>query len=82
MEADLTREEFRELVKNNVLVPSVGKTFDATEKLIEDYLNPFVESNYIEGFDTEFNEDTKGFHLLVHFADEKDLEFSVAGVVA
>ena len=82
MEFDIAEEDFKQLVKENILIPSIAKTFDATEKLIEDYLNPFVESNYIEGFDTEFNEDTKGFHLLVHFADEKDLEFSVAGVIA
>jgi hypothetical protein len=79
MEADLTREEFRELVKNNVLVPSVGKTFDAAEKLAESFLNPYIENNYIEGFDTDFDEDTKGFRIAVHFDDETTLDFSIKG---
>jgi len=81
MESDvpeMTREDFKQLVKENVLIASIAKTFDAAEKLAEDYLNPFIENNFIEGFDTDFDEDTKGFHIVVHFADDEDLDFKVS----
>jgi hypothetical protein len=74
---ELTREQFQDLVKEKVLLRSIAKTFEAAEKVAEEFLNPFIESSYIEGFDTDFNEDTKGFHIAVHFADAEDLNFTI-----
>lgn len=84
MESDvpeMTRDDFKQLIKENILIPSIAKTFDATEKLAEDYLNPFIEDNRIEGFDTDFDDETNEFHIVVHFADDEDLNFKVVGSV-
>jgi len=76
--SELSRKDFEELVRLNVLVPSIIKTFDDAQKLAEDYLNPYIERDYIEGFDTDFNDDRE-FELVIHFKDMSDLNFSIRG---
>ena len=40
-----TREAFQQLVIANVMEPVIGQLWDKAEKIAEDYLNPFIESN-------------------------------------
>ena len=75
-----TREAFQQLVIANVMGSVIGQLWDKAEKIAEDYLNPFIESNYIEGFDTDFDSNN-AFTLVVHFASEEDLTFVAEGAL-
>lgn len=76
-----TREAFQQLVIANVMGPVIGQLWDKAEKIAEDYLNPFIESNYIEGFDTTDFDSNNAFTLVVHFASEEDLTFVAEGAL-
>lgn len=82
---DLDRSEFENVIKNDLLTKLVGKPIEECFETTNDFLNPYVEAGYIEGFDTDVDETQHTFEITTYFSDETSLLFRTAervGVIA
>jgi hypothetical protein len=80
---DLDRSEFGNIIKNDLFTKLVGKPIEERFEIVNDFLDPYVEAGYIEGFDTDVDETQHIFEITTYFSDETSLLFRTAeGVIA
>ena len=70
MKTTLARDEFQTVVKEQLLPSLLMTTVDKAIELSNEFLNPFIEDATIEGFDFEYDEETRAVHIDVYYSDD------------